>query len=236
MDVEAALDRLYAQPLDGFIAERDALARRLKDDGDAEASGRIKKLTKPSVAAWALNQLARENESDVAELLAIRDELEKADSPAELRRLSGRRREVVARLTAAGKAILAKAGHGTSQTTLEKISQGLLASGTDEDRELLKRGRLTREPTGSGLEGFGFAAAGDVEEEATPKVALKTRREVERLRRDAERLQQEAARLLQEAEFAEEQARRARAKAEEAASAADAAREKANAAAESAGL
>ncbi len=236
MDVEAELDRLYAAPLEEFIKERDAIARAAKEAGDAESATRIKKLTKPSVAAWAINQLARRHRDEVDQLMSVQVDLGRADSPTELRSLSGRRRELVAKLTSLSKDILAEGGHGTSATTIEKISQGLLASGSDEERASLRRGRLTREPVGSGLEAFGMTPADDTTDTSTPAVPLKTQREVQRLRREAERFQQEAARLAQEADFADEQARRARGKADEAAAAADAAREKALDAADSAGI
>lgn len=235
MDLESELDRLYSLSLDGFTSERNAIAKAAKDAGDDAAATGVKALKKPSVGAWTLNQLAREHPDQIAELLSVRDELERASSPHELRDLSKRRRELVARLAKMARAILQDSGHGSSDATVEKVSQGLLAGGGDEDRELLRKGRLTREPASSGLEALGFAAEA-TEEDATRQVSLKAQREVQKLRREAERLQQESARLEQEAAFAEEQARRARDKADRAAVAADAAREETDRAAEDAGL
>ena len=236
MDVDGELDRLYSVPLEDFIKERDEIAAAVKKAGDGEAAARIKKLAKPSVAAWAMNQIARRHADEIDQLLAVQDELARADSPAELRSLSGRRRELVAKLTSLAKEVLVEGGHGTSASTVEKISQGLLASGSEDEGEDLRRGRLTREPSGSGLEAFGLMPEEDPSEASASPVPLKTQREVQKLRREAERLQQEAARLAQEADFAEAQAQRARAKAEEAADAADAAMAKAHDAAESAGI
>lgn len=236
MDVEAELDRLYGAPLEDFITERDAIARAAKQAGDNDDARRIKKLGKPSVAAWAINQVARYHRDEIEELLFVQDELARADSPTELRSLSTRRRELVAKMTSLAREILGEGGHGASATTMEKISQGLLAAGSEEERELLRRGRLTREPTGSGLEAFGMMSTEDPGQQSAARVPLKTQREVQRLRREAERLQQEAARLTQEADFAEEQARRARTAAEEAAAAAMVAAATANKAAEAAGI
>ncbi len=236
MDVEATLDGLYDQPLDSFTAERNEIAAAAKKAGDDEAAQRVKQLKKPSVAAWAINQLVRRHPDVISELLEARDRLEKADSPGELRALSKRRRELVAELTNLAKDVLEDSPHGASHNTLEKVSQGLLAGGTDEERGLLEKGRLTREPTASGLDAFGFGGAVEEDPAPAPTVSLKTQREIQRLRRESERLQQEAARLEQEASFAEEQARRARAKADEAAAAAEEAREGADRAAEEAGV
>lgn len=231
MDLQAELDRLYSLPLDEFTAARNDIAKGAEGD----AAKTVKALKKPSVAAWAINQLARKHSEELHELLSVRDELEHAGSPAALRELSNKRRSLVARLTKLAKRILEEAGYGSSQPTLEKVSQGLLAGGTEEERDDLEKGRLTREPSASGLEAFGFDVD-TVEEETTPQVSLKAQREVQKLRREAERLQQESARLEREATFAEEQARMARAKADEAVAAADEARERADAAAEEAGI
>ena len=234
MDLESELDRLYAVSLEEFTAERNRLAAALKDSGDADAAQRVKKLGKPSVAAWTLNQLARGNAEEIGDLYATRESLERASSAAELRELSSRRRDLVARLSDLAKQVLNDSSHGASHATVEKISQALLLGGTDEEQELLRRGRLTREPTGSDLDVFGLG--GETEEDVEPSstVPLKVQREVQRLRRDAERLQQEAAALQQEAVFAEHRAVEARAKANEAAEAADAARKAADEAAEAA--
>ena len=231
MDLQAELDRLYSLPLDEFTSARNEVAK----EAEGDAAKTVKGLKKPSVAAWAINQLAHKHSKELKELLSVRDELEHAGSPGALRELSNKRRSLVARLTKLAKQILEEAGYGSSHPTLEKVSQGLLAGGTEDERVALEKGRLTREPSASGLDAFGFDVGGG-EEETTPRVSLKTQRKVQKLRRDAERLQQEAARSEQEASFAEEHARRARAKADEAAAAADEARESADAAAEKAGI
>ena len=236
MDLEGELDRLYSLPLDAFTSERNAIAKAAKTDGDDDSATRVKALKKPSVGAWTLNQLTREHSDEVAELLSVRDDLERADSPQELRDLTKKRRDLVARLTKKARSILEESEHGASHASVEKVSQGLLAVGRDDERELLRQGRLTREPTASGLEALGFGVDAGEGVDVTPKVSLKARRELQTLRREAEQLQQESARLAQEAAFAEEQARRARDKADRAAAVADGAREEADRAARDAGL
>ena len=52
-------DDLYGLPLDRFVAERGALAKALRADGRRDEASRVAALRKPSVAAWAVNQLAR---------------------------------------------------------------------------------------------------------------------------------------------------------------------------------
>lgn len=59
-DLENAVDRLQAVPLEDFVAERKRLAKELRDAGDRESAATLAKLPKPTPPAWALNRLARE--------------------------------------------------------------------------------------------------------------------------------------------------------------------------------
>jgi hypothetical protein len=52
-----------------FVAARDRLARALKASGDKEQAATVKALRRPSVAAWALNQVARDHGEEVNTLL-----------------------------------------------------------------------------------------------------------------------------------------------------------------------
>src|SRR4051794_28713740 len=66
--LEQQLDELYAAPLDAFTRTRDALARELAKDDRARAEA-VRKLKRPSVAAWALNQVARREPAAVRRFL-----------------------------------------------------------------------------------------------------------------------------------------------------------------------
>ena len=69
MTLDEALDHLYGVDPEAFVAERKRLARELKDAGDAASADAVAKTRKPTVAAWALNQLARKQRRDVDLLL-----------------------------------------------------------------------------------------------------------------------------------------------------------------------
>ena len=56
----AALRSLYAVPPEEFMAERKRLVAEAKADGDPAVAKEIGTLRKPSLAAWAVNLLARE--------------------------------------------------------------------------------------------------------------------------------------------------------------------------------
>jgi hypothetical protein len=214
-DIDAELDELYALPLEGFTSARNALAKRLADAGDKEGAAAVKKLPKPNVAAWALNQLSRRVPDDLARLYEIRDELENAGGAQDMRRLSDERRKLVGHLVNEAASALESAGHSAAAATRDRISQSLLAGGDDDDRDALLKGRLSKEITSSGLDAFGmeaFTAAA----EAKPRPSVKARREVEKLERDADEAEQEAAELTERAKFLEEEARAAMEKAADA--------------------
>src|ERR1700736_687615 len=75
---------LYGLPLDRFVAERDVLASALRADGRREEAVEVGALRKPSVVAWAVNQVVRTQGRTVAELFDAGDALREAqeDLPA----------------------------------------------------------------------------------------------------------------------------------------------------------
>ena len=76
------VERLYGLPLDEFTRERNEAASRLRKEGDADGAAKLKQLEKPTVAAWAVNQLARSRPDDVQELIAAGERLRKAQEAA----------------------------------------------------------------------------------------------------------------------------------------------------------
>ena len=59
MDAKEARSHLFAVKLEEFVAERDRLAAQLKAAGDKTGAAALKKLARPTVNVWALNQVAR---------------------------------------------------------------------------------------------------------------------------------------------------------------------------------
>ena len=75
--VEQAAEDLYGLPPGEFTRARDARVKELRKE-DRDAADAIKGLRKPTVAAWALNQLARRRPKDLARLLKAGEELRAA--------------------------------------------------------------------------------------------------------------------------------------------------------------
>src|SRR5215213_5725451 len=116
MDEGAELDRLYGLPLDEFVKERDALAKRLRGE-DREAAAAVKALRKPTVGAWALNQAIRRRRAETDELLETADALRDAyrdmlsgGDPAAVRAATERERELSATLADCAEAIATETG------------------------------------------------------------------------------------------------------------------------------
>ncbi len=237
---EREIDGLFDLPLEEFTAARNALSRRLKQDGDPEAAERVRGLAKPTVPVWTINQLARNDPSAVRSLLAAGAALRKAQERAltarggsdALRTAQAKQRDAVRDLGDRARTLLDSSSHPATQAVLERIARTLEAAALDEEsRPLLKTGRLTAElePAGfDSLAGFGVPqgraapAAGDELAERRRKKEETRRRKLE-LQEKVRDLERGATEAEREAERAERTASEAREAADEARAAADAA-------------
>src|SRR5215213_6109237 len=99
-----AEDTLYQIPLSEFTSARNALVTRLKKGGKPEEAARIKGLVKPSIPAWAVNQLFWHHRPEFDALLAVGDRFRKEQAaqlrgrPADLRGPLEQRREALSTL------------------------------------------------------------------------------------------------------------------------------------------
>jgi hypothetical protein len=155
----AAADRLYALPLEEFTAARDELGRRLRREGDGDAAAEVKRLRKPSVAAWALNQVRRGNPGQSDELIEAGRRLREAQErllagggSEPLQRAAADERQLVGELARHAERELVAAGRSVSGAVQEKLRATLHAVASDpEAREGLAAGRLVRDHEASGL-------------------------------------------------------------------------------------
>jgi hypothetical protein len=163
METLSDVAELFALPLDEFTGARNALAKQLKADGDADAAEQVRALPKPSVAAWTVNQLARRDPDAIRSLLNVAARLRSAQERSlqgertadELRAAQAEEREVIRGLTRSGEAALRDAGRPASGTTLERVATLLRAAAVDEPgRTALREGRLTGDVEVSGFDAF----------------------------------------------------------------------------------
>jgi hypothetical protein len=130
-DTDNDLDALFALPLSEFTAGRNALIKRLKQDKRGDQAERVQALAKPSISAWAVNQLYWKHRNEFDRLRAVGALL----SQAHASQLSGKatdvhgplaaRREAVSALLRLADKLLHDAGHSATPETMRRIATTL---------------------------------------------------------------------------------------------------------------
>ena len=222
-----AIEALYRLPLDEFTAARNALAKRSGSDGAA-----IRALTKPPLAAWAVNQLYWKDRDQYEDLVRAAEEMRKAHKAV----IQGKRgdlrsagREHERATEAALKStigLLKAAGHPVTESTRQAILNTLRALPSTEPA-----GQLTKTLTPGGFEMLagitaapapaarkGASKAAPAANEAARKAGpAKADREAARLREQkaaAEKAIRDADQRARQAEFEVARSRRDATKAE----------------------
>ena len=150
--IDSEIDRLYGLALEEFTKERDALARRLRADGNRDDAASVAELRKPVLAAWVVNRLARKRRADVEALVeaaaAIRAGKPDADE---------RFRTTADGLARAAREVLAEADRRPSDAVLRDVATTLRAASA-ADPDVLLAGRLTEPVEATGFEAMAGAA------------------------------------------------------------------------------
>jgi hypothetical protein len=154
------VDELYGLPLERFVPERNALAREQRNAGLRDEATEVAGLRKPSVAAWAVNQLVRTQRRGVDDLFEAGDGLREVHDAvlegrgdgSSLRGAVERERLAVEALIEAARGLLTSDGHELSPTIIDRVADTLHAAALDEDaRRQVEDGRLERELRHVGL-------------------------------------------------------------------------------------
>jgi hypothetical protein len=130
-DIESRVDEIYQLPLDQFTAARNALAKELKQSA-------IKDLEKPSLAAWAVNQLywkERETHDRLTETAdGLRAEHRKllTGKSADIRAAEQAHRAAVRAALDTIKRVLTDGGHAATEATLTAVQETLEALPADD--------------------------------------------------------------------------------------------------------
>ena len=131
-----AAGELYALDPADFVPARDARASALRADGEDQAADRVKRLRKPSTAAWVVNVLARADADQVDQLVelgaAFREAQDDLDGPR-LRELTRQRRRLVTAVAARSRALAVEAGATVSAAVLAQVESTLTAAMIDAD-------------------------------------------------------------------------------------------------------
>jgi hypothetical protein len=143
VDAKQARAQLFAvERLEDFVSERDRLAGELRAAGDKVAAAALKKLPRPTVNVWALNQVARREPALVKEVLAAGDE-----KTGDVRSRTVRFRAAISRVVDVAARVLVEAGRGTSPAVLRKIERALEAApfADEDDQAALAAGLLGKD-------------------------------------------------------------------------------------------
>jgi hypothetical protein len=165
---EDDVDALFRVPLAEFTGERNALAAQLKKSGRVNDALQVKALSKPSVSAWAVNQLYWNHREAFDGLLASAERFHKAQMSrgsakiADMRAALDTRREALAHLSDLATSVLRDASHNPSPDTILRITttlEGLSAFASRSDGP--RPGRLTHDVDPPGFESLaGFSSGG----------------------------------------------------------------------------
>ena len=208
-DLDDQIDQLYQLPLDQFTAARNALA---KDAGDRSAE--VKKLEKPNLAAWTVNQLywkerdAYETVIKAAEKMRAAYKQMLAGKSADVRGAEEAHQEALQQARHAARRILEEGGHPNPDAVMMPVAETLDALPGEEPP-----GRLTKPLRRMGfnvLEGVPISAkAGPAKPKIAPKSKPAVKETTARERRASEAEEREAAMTRERLRFAESAEREA---------------------------
>ncbi|KZM68943.1 hypothetical protein [Nocardia terpenica] len=160
MALEDIARELYGLDPGEFTAARTARVERARAAGDKRLATAIGRLRRPTVAAWAVNLLARQAPDEVSGLLdlgaALRD-AQRTLSGDRLRTLTAQRQQVVNALARRAGGLATEHGRALSEGVLREVGQTLHAALADpEVGERVRDGVVT---TAVNYEGFGTTGA-----------------------------------------------------------------------------
>src|SRR4051794_20367641 len=154
MDVDA----LFEEDPKTFVAARDQLAKELRAGGQRDDAAQVRARRRPSVSAWALNQVARRDASTIEHLLetverarVAQDEVLAGAERETLRDALTERRHALAAVIDAARAVIEESGRSPDASTRD-IESALQGSLTSEFTDALRRGVLTDLDAGAGDE------------------------------------------------------------------------------------
>ena len=238
-------------PPDQFVQARNALARQLRERGDAEGARRVAALRRPSAVLFIVNQLGTRAPEAVEDLIestrrAGRAQVQGA-SGDELREAMRKQKDAAQRVLAEAQQSAADAGLALTLEQQRRIQETLQTAASAQP-EALREGSLEHELSPAGFNALLSGAAGVTAKTAgvTAKAAAHKRTFVSRVdeqkkraaeardrqlrEREIRHAQQAAHRLSARAAQLEKVARRATAAADQARTRAEAARREADAA------
>ncbi len=155
----AVAERLYAGPSEEFTSVRNEAAKQV---GDKAVAAEVKRLKKPSVAAWAVNLLVRVETDQIDAVLALADSLRAAAESLdgdELRALTRQRRQLTSALATAARSHAREAGVRLTGPVVDQVEGILTAAMLDPvAAQVVRTGRIVTAFTATGVSQLDVAA------------------------------------------------------------------------------
>ncbi len=150
------VDSLYCLAPGAFVAARNARAVAAAEGGDRDLARRIRTLTRPSVAAWAVNMLARHRGRQLGTLLDLGERMRAAQDAhdgALVRELGRERHRLLSAAAATARELGDELGVAVSASAAVEVQQTLQAAfGDRAAATAVRSGALLRTLESSGLE------------------------------------------------------------------------------------
>jgi len=156
MDLSQATDELLSAPWESFVETRARLAEELAGAGKRDDSRALKKLRRPTAAAWATNQVVRREREAVEAYLAASDELRSRQGAmlggggerGAFQAATERLRSATASLSQAIRRALDQGAREPDRTQIEGVLANVrTAALNDDQRATLLAGRLLADLT-----------------------------------------------------------------------------------------
>ena len=217
--VEGRVDELYRERPEDFVARRDQLSRELRTDGDRESAAAVKKLRRPSAAAWVINRISSDEPDRTREFVRASERLAETqqrvldgEAPGEeLRAAAADEREQIDALVTDARRLTAGQG-GNVAGVVERVAETLRAVGGDAElRRRVLRGRVEKEQSAATV-GIPGGTKMPKPPKADPRAAKveRARQELGRLREELAEAEARRDRDRQAVDQAEEELRRAK--------------------------
>lgn len=145
-------DGLYARPPEQFTAARNAAAAEV---GDRALAAAVKKLHKPALAAWAVNNLVRREAGQIEQVLSLAESLRSAAEALdgdELRALNRQRRQLTHALATSARQLASEHGLRLTDAVVDQVEGMVTAAMLDRvAAEMVRTGRVHTPFTSTGV-------------------------------------------------------------------------------------
>jgi hypothetical protein len=148
-------DDLFELEPEEFTAARNALAKRLRSEGDQDTAAQVAALRRPPVSAWALNQIARRDPSAIEDALAASAALDAAlrSSDGSARDAQSAFREAAGRLVTAALDVVTSSGRRVTTAVQMEVQATVQAAAVHPElATALRAGVLVDDETAPGFE------------------------------------------------------------------------------------